>query len=328
MVKRLAPEDRATAAPRKSRHALMHLAMLATVAFWSGNIIAGKEGLKAFGPMALAELRVTGAAALFGLIFVAWPGRPKIRLQGRDWLHFALMAFTGITLNQIFFIGGLARAPVADNGLIVALGPVMVLVMAAAIGLEAITALKVAGIFMALAGVFVLTFNFKARSLAPSWKGDLFQLIGTAAFALYTILVKRVADRYDPITLNTLCFAMGAVFLIPFAAHGILGIDWPGIAPEAMGGLLFMILLGSLAAYILFAYALTGLSASRVAAFNYLQPLIAIALGIWMLGEKLKPSEVVGGGLILLGLYLAESEQGSEDATPKTPDRAALSSQK
>ena len=62
------------------------------------------------------------------------------------------MAATGIALNQLTFIGGMARTTVAHTGLIVALGPVMVLVIAVVIRLETLTAGKFAGMLVALRG--------------------------------------------------------------------------------------------------------------------------------------------------------------------------------
>ena len=69
-----------------------------------------------------------------------------------------------------------------------------------------------------------------------------------------------------------------------------------------------MAVLGTVLAYLLFAVVLTELTPSRVAAFNYLQPLIAIGLGVWLLGEKVTSGLIVGGTLILVGLYLTERE--------------------
>ncbi len=73
-----------------------------------------------------------------------------------------------------------------------------------------------------------------------------------------------------------------------------------------------MVILGSVISYLIYAFALTELAASRVAAFSYLQPVIATGLAIWLLAEKLTAGVVVGGALILGGLYLAERERGEE----------------
>jgi drug/metabolite transporter (DMT)-like permease len=57
-----------------------------------------------------------------------------------------------------------------------------------------------------------------------------------------------------------------------------------------------------------------------VAAFSYLQPAIATSLGIWLLGEKLTQTVVIGGALILLGVYLTERERGDDALLQATAD--------
>ena len=71
-----------------------------------------------------------------------------------------------------------------------------------------------------------------------------------------------------------------------------------------------MVLFGSFVAYLIYAFALESLSASNVAAFAYLQPLMAALMGIWLLGEKVSLSAVIGGALILVGVYFTERERG------------------
>src|SRR5690349_8118231 len=77
--------------------------MLVTTFCWASNIVAGKEALQGFGPLALAQLRMSAAALLYGALFLLWRGRPKLHLTRRQWLFLGLMGFTGITLNQICF---------------------------------------------------------------------------------------------------------------------------------------------------------------------------------------------------------------------------------
>ena len=84
-----------------------------------------------------------------------------------------------------------------------------------------------------------------------------------------------------------------------------------------------MVTLGSAVSYLMYAFALKELVASRVAAFAYLQPVIATALGIWLLAEKITLRVVVGGALILLGVYVTERERGDEKPFRFEADRAA-----
>ncbi len=71
-----------------------------------------------------------------------------------------------------------------------------------------------------------------------------------------------------------------------------------------------MVVFGSVIAYVIYAFALEKLSASNVAAFAYLQPLMAAMMGIWLLGERISWVLVIGGILILLGVHFTESARG------------------
>jgi drug/metabolite transporter (DMT)-like permease len=291
----------------------MHLLMLVVVVCWASNIIAGKEALKGFGAMALAQLRVLGAAAIYALWFLASGRMRRLQLSPRKWLFLLAMAASGIALNQLTFIGGMARTTVAHTGLIVALGPVMVLTIAVVTGMEALTAWKFAGMLIAFAGVGILTAD-KAGQGGSHWIGDLILLVSTLVFAIYWILMKEVANDFDALSLSTLTFGLGAIMMLPFCAHAVVATNWAAISPVAWWGLAYLVAFGSVISYLLFAYVMTKLAASRAAAFNYLQPVIASGLGIWLLSERLTSKVLIGGALILAGVYLTERERGEEKA--------------
>jgi drug/metabolite transporter (DMT)-like permease len=303
------------AAHRRRQHGLMHLLMLLGTVFWASNIIAGKIVLRSMPPIALAQVRVTGAAAVFLAIFAAGRRRP-LNISTPDLGYLAITALFGITLNQIFFIGGIGRTSAAHAGLIVALGPVMVLILASAMRLEALTALKVVGAVVSLGGVVVLTAGKPSPASNATPYGDAIMLLGTAVFAYYTILLKKVADRWDAVTLNAVTFVLGATMMLPFSAGPLFKVPWQALPADAWWCIAFIVGCGSVLAYLIYAFALTELTASRVAAFNYLQPVIAAALGVWLLSEGISGRAIAGGALILLGVYLTERE--SREQEPRT----------
>lgn len=286
----------------------MYCWMLVPTFCWAANIVAGKEALLGFNPLALAQLRVAGAAFILGVLFVLRRGGARPPQTFREWLILAVLGLTGITLNQLCFIGGLARTSVVHTGLIVALGPVIVLMLAALMKTETLTLTKIVGMMLAFSGVALLLLEKKRSANGPHWFGDLIVLAGTVVFAYYTVLEKAIANRYDDLTLNTFVFGLGAVLMVPLAGKPTLAVDWHDLPLRAWCGLGFMIVFGSVIAYWVFAYALTELSPSRVAAFSYLEPVIAVALGIWLLGESVALGELMGGVLILVGMYLTECE--------------------
>ncbi|MGE5327463.1 MAG: DMT family transporter [Deltaproteobacteria bacterium] len=303
--------------PRHS-HALMHVLMFFTTFFWAANIVAGKLVLHTLNDMALAQVRATCGAILFVGGFFLWRGRPALKLTRPEWRFLALAAFFGITVNQIFFISGIDWTSAAHSGLIVALGPVMVLILACAMRLEALTVLKTVGALVALAGVGVLTAGKEAQGGGVTLLGDALLFLGGLAFAYYTILLKEVADRYSSLTLNALIFALGAIFLLPFSATSLVRVHWTKLPAETWWGIAFIVILGTFAAYLFYAFALTELAASRVAAFAYLQPAIAAGLGVWLLHESVTWRVVLGGAMILAGVYLAERERAGEELPAKS----------
>jgi len=306
-----AVEARAARGAARHRRGLMLLMLIATFC-WATNIIAGKEALRGFGALALAQMRVSGTSAIYFVLFLAWPRQPFLRRPARDWAFLGLVALFGVTLNQFFFIGGLARTSAAHTALIVALGPVMVLALSCTLGMEALTVLKSIGILVAFCGVAILTTGKGRGGNGAHWQGDLLAFAASAVFAYFTILMKKVAVQCDALTLNTIVFTLGGVLMLPFTAPELLRVRWSAVPSLAWWSLAYMIILGSVLAYLFFTVTLAELSPSRVAAFNYLQPLIAISLGVWMLGEKVTSDLIAGGALILAGLYLTERENSAE----------------
>jgi drug/metabolite transporter (DMT)-like permease len=288
----------------------MHFLLFWGTVFWASNIVAAKGAVGSFGALGLAQLRLGGAAVLFLVVFLAWRGRAQLPSSAREWLTVAAVGFNGMTVNQMCFINGLARTSVAHTGLIVALGPVMVLALSCLLRLEPLTLAKFFGMLISFAGVAILTLGGAEKGSGAHWQGDLIVLAGTVSFAYYTIQLKEVANRYDTLTLNTLTFVIGALLMVPFAFRSVRHLDWSGVTRAAWGGLAFMVVLGTFVAYLFYAFALTELSASRVAAFAYLQPVVAALLGVWLLSERITSSVVGGGALILLGVFLAERERG------------------
>lgn len=309
------PPDLAASAdtPRvSSRHNLMHWLVLIAIVCWAVNIIAVKEALRGLGAVALVQVRMLGAALVFAGSFLAWRRRPSLKLSAREWGIMATLAVSGVICNQLFFILGLARTSVAHAALIVALGPVMVLILATALRLEVLTGLKLVGMLVAFAGVGILTTGKAAHGNGAHWQGDLIILVGSAVFAYYTIVMKEVSQRYDALTLNTVSYGLGVLIFIPFGARAALAAPWSMVKAPVVWAVLYMIIFGSVIPYMLYAFAMTELAASRVAAFNYLQPVIGTGLGIWLLGERLTAGIVLGGTIILLGVYLTERERGEE----------------
>ena len=172
-------------------------------------MVAIKETLFSFSPLALAQVRALFTALLFGILFLVF-GRPSsLRLSRRQWLYFVLMALCGITIGQILFIRAISLTSVPHAALIVGMEPIMVLILSVLMRLEPLTLLKALGMAISFSGVVVLTFARSAQGSHAHWLGDVILLVQILIFSFYTILMKGVADQHDALTLNTMVFWIG-----------------------------------------------------------------------------------------------------------------------
>jgi len=209
----------------------------------------------------------------------------------------------GITLNQMLFVMGMGRTSVAHAALLIATNPLIVLLLAAVRGQERLTLRKLLGVGTAIGGIAVLQFGPGKSLHGATALGDLLVFAGTFTFSLYTVFGKEIAARHDSITVNTLGYAAGALAGLPLLVH-YRGFDYGTVSVESWWALAFMAILSSVIAYLIFYYALNHMPASRVAAFSYVQPVIASAAGLLLLGEPITASVAAGGLLVLSGVWI------------------------
>jgi drug/metabolite transporter (DMT)-like permease len=119
---------------------------------------------------------------------------------------------------------------------------------------------------------------------------------------------KRYRIRYGPVTVSTFSYVSGTVTLLPVILYFVVarGFPFAEVAPAGWTALLYMAVFPAVIGYIIYYYALGFIAASRLSAFNYLQPPLATALGVLFLGEPLTSLLLLGGTLILAGVAVTE----------------------
>jgi drug/metabolite transporter (DMT)-like permease len=271
---------------------------------WSFNYIAGKIALSHLDPISLACFRIELAAIIMLPIYFLRRHRAKLRL--RDLWPFAYLGFVGVVVNQGLFTVGLNYTTSAHSAVIIAIGPIIILILARIMKLEAITPAKILGMAVAFAGVFLLEAENGSPSQSPFLRGDVITLCGTAGFALYAVLGKKVAEQYDAIAMNTFNCVAAGIMLLPLTVRQGMHLDWRAVGWAGWLGTIYMAAASSVAAYTLFYWVLRYMSASRVAAISYLQPVVVILLSVALLDDHPTRNLLLGTALVLLGVYLAE----------------------
>ena len=237
----------------------------------------------------------------------------ELRRRGfgaRDFWTFVYLGFFGVTVNQMCFTIGLHFTSVSHSAVIVGLSPIYILVLAVFFGLEQATRHKVVGMLIALAGVAVLASEHGISTHSASIEGDAITMAGSLGFAMYGVLGKRVAGRYDTLTMTAFTHFAGSLIVLPIAIQEARLLYLAGqrqLPSGVWAALLYMAVFSSALAYVFYFWLLRYLEASQLSAFTYLLPVLATILGIVWLGEKGSWTQVLGAVMSLGGVYWTES---------------------
>ena len=172
--------------------------------------------------------------------------------------------------------------------------------------LEAFTTGKILGMAISFAGVYLLETEQGSPAHSPFLLGDIITFGGVIGFAAYTVLGKRVAAQYDAISMNTFNCVAAAIMLLPLTIRQAVHLNWHSVAPSGWLGMIYMAVGSSVAAYTIMYWVLRYMTASRVGAMSYFQPVVVILLSIAFLGERPTRNLLEGTALVLIGVFLAE----------------------
>jgi drug/metabolite transporter (DMT)-like permease len=273
---------------------------------WAGNYIAGKIALQSLPAVLLYGFRISMAGALMAPVYLWHRRRNPPTWTLRDLPLMVTVGIFGVSLNQFLFVLGLSRTSVAHAAIFANLSPFLVLLLASASGLERLTARKLAGVAVALAGVIMLRVVDASPRGAASFVGDLLTFLGSLAFAIFTVLGKPSAKRHGSIAVNTVAYVGGALLMAPVTVWQAARFPLAAVPWSAWLSVFYMALGPSVVCYLIYYYALARMEASRLSAFNYLLPAMATLLGVWTLGEEITVWTVVCGVVIFGGIYLVE----------------------
>lgn len=279
-------------------------ALAAMLVMWSVNYVAGKTALLHMDPVTLVAFRFEVAGIIMLVVYFAQ--RRRMPLRRRDLWTFAYLAFLGVIVNQGLFTIGLNYTTSSHSAIIVAIDPILILVLARAMGIESLTAGKVTGMALAFVGILVLETENGSPAHSPLLMGDLISLGGAIAFSIYAVLAKPVVKEYDAVAMNTFNCVAAAILFLPLAVRQGIHLDWKSVGWEGWAGALYMTIFSSVLAYLIFYWALRYMEPSRLAAINYLQPILVVLLASEFLGEHPTRHLLGGTALVLVGVWLAE----------------------
>jgi len=279
-----------------------HVALFAVQLIFGTWPIAGKIALRGLPSTGLVAIRVGCAAAAF--ILLRRLTGPLDLPRRKDLARFALYSLLGVVLNQFLFTKGLAHSTVVNATLLSTSIPVFTLIVGALLGYEKLSARVLTGTLVAAAGVVYLVDPFQAELAGEKTFGNVLLVANTFCYGAYIAVSKEAFIRHGALTAMTWVFTFGAVFAVPVGGYTFALEGPPAAGWETWAAVAYIVLIPTVFAYYLNAWALERVSASTVAVYIYLQPLIAFAVAPLVLGadEQWGPRTYVAAALIFVGV--------------------------
>jgi drug/metabolite transporter (DMT)-like permease len=263
-------------------------------------------------PFALVSIRSISAAALFWITSLFIPKEPVTR---KDLLFLFASSFFGVVINQTLFLVGLDMTTPVNSSIILSTNPIFAFIFAALILKERITFLKGTGLAIGLSGVLLLILQNGVPDLGSNtFLGDVFTMVNTISWAFYTVIIKRMLEKYHPITVMKWTFLFGMLTNIPVGYHQWSTMDWSAIPLTAWLQIGFVIVGATYLGYLLLTFGLRRLSPTIVSTYTYIQPIIAAYLATLMGQDHISIVMIISALLIFAGVFVVSFQKKNNPA--------------
>jgi drug/metabolite transporter (DMT)-like permease len=301
---------------QERRPAVGYAMVLAAATLFALNGTVSKVVLVSGLPeLRLTQVRCTGA--LIGLAAIVLLTNPRsLRTTRRDLVFLAAFGVFGVALVQLWYFLSIKRLEIGISLLIQFTAPLLVALWARFFLKEHVRKRLWIALVLALVGLSLVVNIWGGVSL-DSW-GVIFGFCSAVTFAAYLFLAEHAVGRRDTISLLCFGFFFASVFWAIAQPWWSFPYEVPGRSVSLLGNLaehslpiwallVWVIVPGTIVPFFLMVGSLRHVKATRVAVLAMLEPVVASAVAFAWLDETLGVQQLIGGGVVLVGIILAQT---------------------
>jgi len=291
---------------KKHTAPLGHLYAFLTILIWGTTFISTKILLRSFTPIEILFIRFfIGFCAL--LLF--YPHKLKVT-DRRQELLFIAAGISGITLYFLLENIALTYTSASNVGIIVTIAPFFTALLSGwFLKSEKPKFQFYIGFLAAIAGIILISYS-GSSTLKLNPAGDLLAISAAAAWAVYSILTRKISQLgYHTLLTTRRIFFYGLLFMLPIVFYTDVDFSVKKLTSFInLGNILFLGLIASALCFVTWNTAVRILGAVKTSVYIYLVPVVTVAFSVLILHEPLTPVLMVGAILTLTGLWLSETK--------------------
>ena len=304
----LTTEERVGAERKDERSKATHrteLFLIMAVLLLGTNPVAVKYAVSAVPPLPFVALRfMVAGLLLLGAVSYLRSGGGVAR---KDLLPMMGVGAVGVGMTNMLFTSGVNLTGASDTALLYAVVPVWGMILGSVLGLERPTFKGILGVGLAFMGIVAVVYGGLGGS-GSSLKGNLLVLGATVCWGSYTVLSLPLLKKYSPLVVAAYTMLFGGLAALPFAFPSLASVDWDAMDVGVWAAVAYSTILVAAFGFFAWQRGASLLGANKVLVYQYLITFVGVASGIVLLGEELGVEKVIGGIVILFGVYLARRQ--------------------
>ena len=273
---------------------------------------------------------VSGTRSLIScvlIVLISLARGKSLRVPSGEWWKLCLVGLLFMSANNMLLTWGETMVPSGFASLIVSTMPIMIALMELGLsyaghGGERLNARGWAGTLLGTAGIVTLVWpslHTRGGGYSRPGLGTVVLLAAALAFGIGSVLSRRFRFRADTFVATGWQIGAAAVFNLTLAAvtGGFARAQWSWHGVEAT---VYLSIFGSLVGLVSFTYLLQNVAVTKVATYAFVNPAIAVLLGVLLLGERLAGTEVLGMFIIICGVALVVLSRSAGKSTATDRD--------
>ena len=308
----------------RERLVLGKLALVALI--WAASFTAGRIAVSEMSPQTVGVWRYVIACVALTVALIALEGGFP-RLSRKQCIGVVLLGVTGVFVYNLCFLYGIRTVPASRAALIVAINPVFVALGAWLLFRQRLTRIRMLGSALALVGAATVIShgNLLALLAGNLGRGEALLVACTFSWVAYTLIGSRMLAGMSPLAATTYAAISGTAMLIVTAAW-TEGLTLPSASLAGWGSVVFLGVLTTAVAFVWYYEGVKTIGPARAGVFINLVPVMAVVLGVLLLGESLDAATVVGGAITIAGVFLLNRPSAADRLAARAP-REVRSSQ-
>ncbi|MBF7155944.1 MULTISPECIES: DMT family transporter [Bacillus] len=276
---------------------------------WGGMYVVSKYVLDFIPPLTLVWLRfIIAFVVLYFILKIAEKKqKKKVTIRKKDWLLFAWIGFIGYFISITCQFIGTKLSDAHTGSLVTSATPAFMVIFAAIILKEKLTARRLLSTIIATVGV-IIVIGWEIE-IGSYFIGTIILVGAAITWALLSIYVKIASAQFSSLVITTYAIFFSLFFITPFMLWELQSTSIEAVNTYVILGVLYLGIVSTAGAFFLWNKGLELMDASIGSLFFFFQPIVGSLLGWLLLNETLNSNFFIGGILIVCSVFITTFEK-------------------